>query len=251
MWSAIATIAAAAIGLIGRWLGGGSGGDSKQCAGDREVGQLRQRDATTARILASSTMPTWLARRRARKPPAGATIPMTSMHRRDRSTRPFSAILAGLALDILWLDGVVFGRCRGASARPPAVKRADNRLSCVEAGTDRRRQGLCRGLQLGLEGIVSKRIDSPCRSGRSDTWLKCRCAVVETVTVIGFSGEGRARPIPAELSAASPPATSTSSRFCSGRWSSLSRPCCRSDRALPSCRAGWSDIPTVGSRPAA
>lgn len=45
--------------------------------------------------------------------------------------------------------------------------------------------------ELDLEGIVSKRIDAPYRVGRSDTWLKMRCAIVETVTVVGFNGQRR------------------------------------------------------------
>jgi ATP-dependent DNA ligase len=28
---------------------------------------------------------------------------------------------------------------------------------------------------MGLEGVVSKRASAPCRSGRSDSWLKVKC----------------------------------------------------------------------------
>lgn len=45
--------------------------------------------------------------------------------------------------------------------------------------------------ELGLEGIVSKRVNSRYHAGRSQVWLKCRCAVVETVTVIGLNGRRR------------------------------------------------------------
>jgi DNA ligase D-like protein (predicted ligase) len=39
--------------------------------------------------------------------------------------------------------------------------------------------------ELGLEGIVSKRVDSKYRSGRSATWLKIKCFREEVLTVIG------------------------------------------------------------------
>jgi len=39
----------------------------------------------------------------------------------------------------------------------------------------------------GLEGIVSKRRDSPYRAGRHDSWLKIKCASREEFLVIGFS----------------------------------------------------------------
>ena len=37
----------------------------------------------------------------------------------------------------------------------------------------------------GLEGLVSKHLDSPCRSGRSTTWLKTKCFAETELTVIG------------------------------------------------------------------
>ncbi len=40
---------------------------------------------------------------------------------------------------------------------------------------------------IGLEGIVSKRRDSPYRAGRHDSWLKVKCANREEFVVIGFS----------------------------------------------------------------
>ena len=37
-----------------------------------------------------------------------------------------------------------------------------------------------------LEGIVSKRLDAPYRSGRSKTWLKTKCVLSETFVIIGY-----------------------------------------------------------------
>jgi bifunctional non-homologous end joining protein LigD len=39
--------------------------------------------------------------------------------------------------------------------------------------------------QHGLEGIVSKRRDSRCTSGRSDTWLKTKCFTEGVFDVLG------------------------------------------------------------------
>ena len=57
---------------------------------------------------------------------------------------------------------------------------------------------LARVCELGLEGIVAKRVDAPYRAGPSHTWLNCRC------------------PTRALSSPASPDAISTSSSFCCG-----------------------------------
>ena len=40
---------------------------------------------------------------------------------------------------------------------------------------------------LGLEGIVSKRRDAPYRSGRSDTFLKIKCAIEQELVVGGYA----------------------------------------------------------------
>lgn len=41
--------------------------------------------------------------------------------------------------------------------------------------------------RLGLEGIVSKRIDAPYRSGRSRTWLKSKCVASDDFVIIGYT----------------------------------------------------------------
>lgn len=40
--------------------------------------------------------------------------------------------------------------------------------------------------KLGLEGIVSKRIDLPYRSGRSDSWLKAKCLQSDEFVIVGY-----------------------------------------------------------------
>jgi bifunctional non-homologous end joining protein LigD len=58
------------------------------------------------------------------------------------------------------------------------------------SGGDIRREA-CR---LGLEGIVSKRIDRPYRAGRNTTWVKAKCVLRQELVVGGFTDpEGAAR----------------------------------------------------------
>jgi bifunctional non-homologous end joining protein LigD len=45
---------------------------------------------------------------------------------------------------------------------------------------------------LGLEGIISKRADSPYRSGRGEQWIKVKCWKHERFAVVGFVPEGSA-----------------------------------------------------------
>ncbi|MCR5874202.1 DNA ligase D [Phenylobacterium sp. J426] len=47
-------------------------------------------------------------------------------------------------------------------------------------------QSACR---MSLEGIVSKRIDAPYRSGRTDTWQKSKCRAGHEVVIGGWTGE--------------------------------------------------------------
>lgn len=40
--------------------------------------------------------------------------------------------------------------------------------------------------QMGLEGLLSKRADAPYRSGRSDGWIKSKCALGQEFVIIGY-----------------------------------------------------------------
>jgi bifunctional non-homologous end joining protein LigD len=44
--------------------------------------------------------------------------------------------------------------------------------------------------KIGLEGVISKRIDAPYRSGRGESWVKVKCFTRETFAVIGYAPEG-------------------------------------------------------------
>lgn len=50
-------------------------------------------------------------------------------------------------------------------------------------------QSACR---LHLEGIISKKLDAPYRSGRHDTWIKSKCRAGHEVVIGGWSGSARA-----------------------------------------------------------
>jgi bifunctional non-homologous end joining protein LigD len=43
---------------------------------------------------------------------------------------------------------------------------------------------------MGLEGIISKRVDAPYRSGRTESWIKVKCVSRGTFTVVGYAPEG-------------------------------------------------------------
>jgi bifunctional non-homologous end joining protein LigD len=100
------------------------------------------------------------------------------------------------AFDLLWLDG--------EDLRPLPYLVRKNRLRTLigRGGThlqyvdffqiDGKRmwQGAC---ELKLEGIVSKRLDAPYRSGRVHTWIKAKCQVSETFSVVGFSQDDMGR----------------------------------------------------------
>ena len=57
-------------------------------------------------------------------------------------------------------------------------------VSHFETGGDAILQSACR---LSLEGIVSKRLDAPYRSGRSDSWTKAKCRAGHEVVIGGWT----------------------------------------------------------------
>jgi bifunctional non-homologous end joining protein LigD len=45
--------------------------------------------------------------------------------------------------------------------------------------------------KIGLEGVISKRIDAPYRSGRGEGWVKVKCVTRGTFIVVGYTPEGK------------------------------------------------------------
>ena len=67
-----------------------------------------------------------------------------------------------------------------------ARKGKDKQIRYVEhfeSGGDAVLQSACR---LSLEGIVSKKLDAPYRSGRSDSWTKAKCRAGHEVVIGGW-----------------------------------------------------------------
>jgi DNA ligase D len=46
---------------------------------------------------------------------------------------------------------------------------------------------LDRASRMGLEGVISKKADSPYRPGRTRTWLKTKCLSMDTFVIVGFT----------------------------------------------------------------
>ncbi|MBW8813526.1 MAG: DNA ligase D [Caulobacterales bacterium] len=70
-----------------------------------------------------------------------------------------------------------------------AGKRLEKRIRYVdhfETAGDAVLQSACR---MSLEGIVSKRLDAPYRSGRGDAWQKSKCRAGHEVVIGGWNGE--------------------------------------------------------------
>jgi bifunctional non-homologous end joining protein LigD len=80
-------------------------------------------------------------------------------------------------------------KARLAETVRAAGKRLERRIRYVdhfETAGDAVLQSACR---MSLEGIVSKRLDAPYRSGRGDAWQKSKCRAGHEVVIGGWTGE--------------------------------------------------------------
>ncbi len=66
----------------------------------------------------------------------------------------------------------------------PRIRYVDH----FETGGDAVLRSACR---LSLEGIVSKKLDAPYQSGRSDSWVKSKCRAGHEVVIGGYATNGR------------------------------------------------------------
>ena len=103
--------------------------------------------------------------------------------------------LVYFAFDLLFLNGNDF-RQEPLTKRKMALAqllkktlRRSHRIQYVEhfetAGPDM----LDAACKLGLEGIISKRVDAPYRSGRGDDWTKAKCRAGQEVVIGGWWGD--------------------------------------------------------------
>ncbi|MDW6026395.1 DNA ligase D [Mesorhizobium sp. BAC0120] len=106
---------------------------------------------------------------------------------RELGKRPSKIIY--YAFDLLRLDG------RDLRSRPLIDRKAalQKLLESAESGlvySDHLKvsgeQVFEHACRLGLEGIVSKRVDAPYRSGRSETWRKVKCSRSDTFPIVAF-----------------------------------------------------------------
>lgn len=96
--------------------------------------------------------------------------------------------------DLLWLNGEDLrpSPWRDRKARLAKLIGAGGKvLHYVEHFEEPGARMLASACGLHLEGIVSKRVDAPYRSGRSHDWIKTKCEVTETLAVIGFAPDDR------------------------------------------------------------
>ncbi|WP_309606334.1 DNA ligase D [Phenylobacterium sp.] len=99
------------------------------------------------------------------------------------------------AFDLLFADGADL-RSLPLSARKARLKELVDGLPAphpriryvdhFETGGEAVLQSACR---MSFEGIVSKRLDAPYRSDRSETWLKSKCRAGHEVVIGGWTGE--------------------------------------------------------------
>ncbi len=70
------------------------------------------------------------------------------------------------------------------------MRKKDFRLHYVAHLVANAQQTFASACKMGLEGIVSKKLDSPYRSGRSGSWTKAKCRAGQEVVIGGWTSEG-------------------------------------------------------------
>jgi bifunctional non-homologous end joining protein LigD len=105
--------------------------------------------------------------------------------------------LSFMVFDLLYIDGwdLTGARLEDRKEALAALLAAagDERLRYSDHQAGRGPEMFASAQRLGLEGIVSKRRDAPCRPGRSPSWVKSKCIATEEMIVVGFSDPEGAR----------------------------------------------------------
>ena len=78
--------------------------------------------------------------------------------------------------------------CRSCSTGSGASTQALRYVEHFETAGDAVLDSACR---MHLEGIVSKQLDAPYRSGRADSWIKSKCRAGHEVVIGGWTSEGK------------------------------------------------------------
>jgi bifunctional non-homologous end joining protein LigD len=100
------------------------------------------------------------------------------------------------AFDALFIDGEDLRdlplrerKARLHAAIQKAGKKLERRIRYVDHFETAGAAVLQSACRMSLEGIVSKKLDAPYRSDRSDTWLKSKCRAGHEVVIGGWTGE--------------------------------------------------------------
>ena len=101
-----------------------------------------------------------------------------------------SARMVYFAFDLLYLDGTDT-RALLLADRKALLKRLLPRRKTSQARFSDHVDGngaavLAEACKMGLEGIISKRLDKPYRSGRGVDWLKAKCIQTDEFVVVGY-----------------------------------------------------------------
>ena len=103
--------------------------------------------------------------------------------------------VAFMAFDLLWLDGTLITDLPYTARREhlEALALRDERLQVPPASTGDGEAALATSRELGLEGVVAKRLESRYEPGRrSRSWLKVKLVLRQEFVIGGFTaGEGR------------------------------------------------------------
>jgi bifunctional non-homologous end joining protein LigD len=101
-----------------------------------------------------------------------------------------SGQLAFYAFDLLYLDGYDLRRCRLGDRKRllnGILPEQDETIRCSDHFATSGQDFLKQCCQLGLEGIISKRLDRPYIAGRTDDWIKSKCLGAEELIIGGYT----------------------------------------------------------------
>jgi bifunctional non-homologous end joining protein LigD len=115
-------------------------------------------------------------------------IPDFQRLRRELGSRRCNAIRYH-AFDLLYfngydLRGVEYIERKGLLAQ--VLENAPQTFVFVEHLKDDGDTVFAKACELGVEGVVAKRLDAPYRSGRVESWIKLKCKKSETVPIVAF-----------------------------------------------------------------
>jgi bifunctional non-homologous end joining protein LigD len=101
------------------------------------------------------------------------------------------------AFDLLYLDGIDLRAVRLAERKRVLLELlagASDRILYTEHLEGDGAEVYERACAMGLEGIISKQLDAPYRSGRTESWIKVKCGKRGTFPIVAFVEKLGAKP---------------------------------------------------------